>query len=178
MKISRAFTSPSKPVVSYKMAKSEIKNPDGSVVFAVENIEVPENFSQVAVDILAQKYFRKKAFPSCSRRFRKKMCRNSCIVRSLTKKRSASFQKINATPLKIRQNRFSTGWPGPGLLGLEAEIFRKHPRRQKLLFGSLSHAGSSDGCAKFSAMVQHRTSLGVRYRRARTGTFLCRPLHT
>ncbi|MDU1667519.1 MAG: vitamin B12-dependent ribonucleotide reductase, partial [Bradyrhizobium sp.] len=38
---------------------SEIKNPDGSVVFRLENVEIPEFWSQVASDVLAQKYFRK-----------------------------------------------------------------------------------------------------------------------
>ena len=38
---------------------SEIRNPDGSVVFRLENVEVPEAWTQVASDVLAQKYFRK-----------------------------------------------------------------------------------------------------------------------
>jgi ribonucleoside-diphosphate reductase alpha chain len=38
---------------------SEIRNPDGSVVFKLENIDVPEQWTQLAIDILAQKYFRK-----------------------------------------------------------------------------------------------------------------------
>ena len=41
------------------MTTSEIRNPDGSVVFRLENVEVPEFWSQVASDVLAQKYFRK-----------------------------------------------------------------------------------------------------------------------
>jgi ribonucleoside-diphosphate reductase alpha chain len=43
--------------------KSEIKNPDGSVVFKMENVVVPESWSQVATDIIAQKYFRKAGVP-------------------------------------------------------------------------------------------------------------------
>ena len=43
---------------------SEIKNPDGTIVFRAENIEVPEKFSQVASDVLAQKYFRKAGVPA------------------------------------------------------------------------------------------------------------------
>jgi ribonucleoside-diphosphate reductase alpha chain len=46
-----------------KAATSEIRNPDGSVVFRLENIEVPEVWSQVASDVLAQKYFRKAGVP-------------------------------------------------------------------------------------------------------------------
>ena len=42
---------------------SEIKNPDGSIVFRLADIDVPAQFSQVAADILAQKYFRKAGVP-------------------------------------------------------------------------------------------------------------------
>jgi len=49
--------------INFVKKNSEIKNPDGSTVFKLENIEVPEQWSQVAVDILAQKYFRKAGVP-------------------------------------------------------------------------------------------------------------------
>ena len=45
--------------MDFKMTDSEIRNPDGSVVFSAKNIEIPEDWSQVAADVLAQKYFRK-----------------------------------------------------------------------------------------------------------------------
>src|SRR6201982_3146668 len=45
--------------LDFRMTTSEIRNPDGSVVFRLENVEVPEFWSQVASDVLAQKYFRK-----------------------------------------------------------------------------------------------------------------------
>src|SRR5580765_5165910 len=38
---------------------SRIVNPDGTVVFEMKDLLAPEHWSQVAVDILAQKYFRK-----------------------------------------------------------------------------------------------------------------------
>jgi ribonucleoside-diphosphate reductase alpha chain len=47
----------------YELRTSRISNPDGSVVFEMKNIEVPKTWSQVATDILAQKYFRKKGVP-------------------------------------------------------------------------------------------------------------------
>src|SRR5262245_66404213 len=47
---------------------SRITNPDGSVVFEMKDILVPEHWSQVAVDILAQKYFRKAGVPSRTER--------------------------------------------------------------------------------------------------------------
>jgi ribonucleoside-diphosphate reductase alpha chain len=45
--------------IDFRLTTSEIKNPDGSVVFRLENVEVPNAWSQVASDVLAQKYFRK-----------------------------------------------------------------------------------------------------------------------
>ena len=45
--------------IDFRLTTSEIRNPDGSVVFRLENVEVPESWSQVASDVLAQKYFRK-----------------------------------------------------------------------------------------------------------------------
>ncbi|MBR0828315.1 vitamin B12-dependent ribonucleotide reductase [Bradyrhizobium manausense] len=45
--------------IDFRLTTSEIRNPDGSVVFRLENVEVPGAWSQVASDVLAQKYFRK-----------------------------------------------------------------------------------------------------------------------
>jgi ribonucleoside-diphosphate reductase alpha chain len=50
--------------IEFRKAVSEIKNPDGSVVFRLADIDVPTQFSQVAADILAQKYFRKAGVPA------------------------------------------------------------------------------------------------------------------
>jgi ribonucleoside-diphosphate reductase alpha chain len=50
--------------VPFRTGASEIRNPDGSVVFQAERIEVPAEWSQVACDILAQKYFRKAGVPA------------------------------------------------------------------------------------------------------------------
>ncbi|MER9618305.1 vitamin B12-dependent ribonucleotide reductase [Mesorhizobium sp. M0207] len=67
MRIERRFTKPGQSAYSeieFRKALSEIKNPDGSVVFRLDNIDVPAQFSQVAADILAQKYFRKAGVPA------------------------------------------------------------------------------------------------------------------
>jgi ribonucleoside-diphosphate reductase alpha chain len=55
-------------LVPVATTKSEIRNPDGSVVFSLEGVEVPAAWSQVAADVLAQKYFRKAGVPSRVRR--------------------------------------------------------------------------------------------------------------
>jgi ribonucleoside-diphosphate reductase alpha chain len=62
MKIARRFTTAGQSPyaeIKFRDATSEIKNPDGSIVFKLENFQVPAHWSQVAADILAQKYFRK-----------------------------------------------------------------------------------------------------------------------
>ncbi|MCK5575012.1 MAG: hypothetical protein KAI28_04325, partial [Sphingomonadales bacterium] len=50
--------------IAFHFATSEIKNPDGSCVFKMDDVEVPDNWSQVATDIIAQKYFRKAGIPA------------------------------------------------------------------------------------------------------------------
>src|SRR6202042_3756 len=47
-----------------RAADSEIRNPDGTIVFRQTGIEVPADWSQVAADVLAQKYFRKAGVPA------------------------------------------------------------------------------------------------------------------
>jgi ribonucleoside-diphosphate reductase alpha chain len=67
MRIERRFTKEGKSpyeTIAFKTASSEIRNPDGSVVFEIDNIQVPADWSQVACDVLAQKYFRKAGVPA------------------------------------------------------------------------------------------------------------------
>ncbi|PIW28181.1 MAG: ribonucleoside-diphosphate reductase, adenosylcobalamin-dependent [Rhodospirillales bacterium CG15_BIG_FIL_POST_REV_8_21_14_020_66_15] len=67
MQIKRHFTKKEQSpyaAIKFRQASSEIRNPDGSVVFAQDGIEVPESWSQVACDVLAQKYFRKAGVPA------------------------------------------------------------------------------------------------------------------
>ncbi len=62
----RHFTNDNTPVVDmfqYDLRQSVIKNPAGDYVFKMDNVEVPKEWSQVATDILAQKYFRKAGVP-------------------------------------------------------------------------------------------------------------------
>lgn len=67
MQIARRFTTEGRDPyenVRFRSTSSEIRNPDGSVVFSAENVEVPAEWSQVACDILAQKYLRKAGVPA------------------------------------------------------------------------------------------------------------------
>lgn len=54
--------------MKFESRSSEIRNPDGSLVFQAEGVKVPEFWSQVATDVLAQKYFRKAGVPVALRR--------------------------------------------------------------------------------------------------------------
>jgi ribonucleoside-diphosphate reductase alpha chain len=47
----------------YDYRTSVIRNPNGEKVFEMTNVEVPNHWSQIATDILAQKYFRKAGVP-------------------------------------------------------------------------------------------------------------------
>jgi ribonucleoside-diphosphate reductase alpha chain len=67
MRIERRFTKAGQPPyagIEFRLTTSEIRNPDGSVVFRADDVEVPAHFSQVASDVLAQKYFRKAGVPA------------------------------------------------------------------------------------------------------------------
>jgi ribonucleoside-diphosphate reductase alpha chain len=60
------FRSPGENVfekIEWETRTSSIKNPDGTVVFEMQNVEVPKFWSQVATDILAQKNMRKRGVP-------------------------------------------------------------------------------------------------------------------
>ena len=67
MRIERHYTQASSDpyeALAFQGAKSEIRNPDGTIVFSAEGVEVPAAWSQVAADVLAQKYFRKAGVPA------------------------------------------------------------------------------------------------------------------
>ena len=62
MRMTRRYTTAGQdPYSSIKFVPrtSRISNPDGSLVFEMKDILIPESWSQVAVDVIAQKYFRK-----------------------------------------------------------------------------------------------------------------------
>ncbi|SFH32853.1 ribonucleoside-diphosphate reductase class II [Palleronia marisminoris] len=66
MKIERKFTKAGQDAyaeLEFTTTVSEIRNPDGSVVFRNDAVEVPSTWSQVASDVIAQKYFRKAGIP-------------------------------------------------------------------------------------------------------------------
>ena len=75
MKIERFFTrNISSPYegIAFETRTSEIKNIDGSVVRRMKKVVVPSFWSQVATDILAQKYFRKAGIPAALKKKKEK----------------------------------------------------------------------------------------------------------
>ncbi|WP_136645496.1 vitamin B12-dependent ribonucleotide reductase [Tabrizicola sp. YIM 78059] len=75
MKIERHFTTEATGAygaMAFTTTVSEIRNPDGKVVFRNDAVEVPEGWSQVASDVLAQKYFRKAGVPAALKKVREK----------------------------------------------------------------------------------------------------------
>ncbi|MBD3275945.1 MAG: adenosylcobalamin-dependent ribonucleoside-diphosphate reductase, partial [Candidatus Marinimicrobia bacterium] len=75
MQIKRKFTAAGKDPyhgITFVERKSIIKNPDGSTVFEMDSVKVPESWSQVATDIIAQKYFRKAGVPAATRKVSEK----------------------------------------------------------------------------------------------------------
>jgi ribonucleoside-diphosphate reductase alpha chain len=66
LKFSRRYTREDISVFDqfeYDYRSSVIRNPSGEIVFEMKNVEVPSQWSQIATDILAQKYFRKAGVP-------------------------------------------------------------------------------------------------------------------
>ena len=75
MKIERKFTragSDAYADIEFTTKSSEIRNPDGSIVFKLDEVEVPAGWSQVACDVIAQKYFRKAGVPAALKTVKEK----------------------------------------------------------------------------------------------------------
>ncbi|KGJ20953.1 vitamin B12-dependent ribonucleotide reductase [Paracoccus sanguinis] len=75
MKIDRRYTTTETGAyggIDFVTTTSEIRNPDGTVVFRNDAVEVPEGWSQVASDVIAQKYFRKAGVPARLKRVKEK----------------------------------------------------------------------------------------------------------
>ncbi len=128
MRIRRQFTveghSPYEGI-AFKTAGSEIRNPDGSIVFAQDDIEVPEGWSQVASDVLAQKYFRKAGVPKTL-----KAVPEEGVPEFLWRKQ-ASRQGNHRR--EIGQAGVRPAGRHLDLLGLEGRLFRLRSRRPGLL---------------------------------------------
>ena len=183
MHIARRFTTAGRDpyeTVPFRTATSEIRNPDGSVVFEAEGFEVPAEWSQVACDILAQKYFRKAGVPARLAPVAEQDLppwlwrRTADPAKAGGGSRGAGRER----PSRRRDER-TPGLRPPrrhlDLLGLEGRLFRHRRRRLGLLRRDAPHARPADRRAQLAAMVQHRAPLGLWHRRPGAGPLLRRP---
>ncbi len=75
MKIDRKLTQAGKDAyaaLEFSTTTSEIRNPDGTIVFKLDEVEIPSTWSQVASDVIAQKYFRKAGVPARLKKVKEK----------------------------------------------------------------------------------------------------------
>ena len=110
MKIQRKFTKAGQDAyadIEFVTTSSEIRNPDGTVVFHLENVEVPKSWSQVASDVIAQKYFRKAGVPVALKTVREKDV-PEFLWRSVAEK--SDTVKTGETSAKQVFNRLAGAW--------------------------------------------------------------------
>ena len=103
MKIDRLFTQAAKdPYASleFESRSSVIRNPDGSVVAEWKDVQVPKTWSQVASDIMAQKYFRKAGIP----KHRRKRSEEGVPSWLQTSARSSQAAKLPADEKMVSEN--------------------------------------------------------------------------
>ncbi len=120
MKITRFFTkSGSDPLagIPFVARTSRITKLDGTVVFEAKDVMVPESWSQVAVDILAQKYFRRKGI-------------------------DAARGTASGTPA-----RCSTGWPDAGGTGASSHGYFSSPEDAQAFYDELVYMLANQMCA-------------------------------
>ena len=166
MQITRRYTAEGQdPFAAFTFVPrtSRIANPDGSVVFEMKDLLAPEHWSQVAVDILAQKYFRQAGVPPQTERVPEAGVPEWLQRSGPSAGDPRSGQETDARQVFRRLAGCWTYW------GWKGGYFSTRGRRPGLLRRDLPHAGGPDGGAQLAAVVQHRPALGLRHRRARPG---------
>ena len=178
MRIERRYTKENQSAyadIEFRLTKSEIRNPDGSVVFHADDVEVPAYWSQVAADVLAQKYFRKAGVPARLKKIEEETV-PSWLWRSVPDQEALAAlpekeRYIGEVSSKQVFERLAGTWT---YWGWKGGHFDARIRRTGVLRRARLHAGEADGGAELAAMVQHRPALGLRHRRAEPGPFLRR----
>ena len=178
MKVERRYTKAGESAyqsVEFRKATSEIKNPDGSVVFRLADIDVPAQFSQVASDILAQKYFRKAGVPARLKRVEENAV-PSFLWRSVADEKALAElpeDERYGSEMDGRQvfDRLAGTWTYWGWKGGYFETEEDAAAFRDELAYMLA---TPEGRAELAAMVQHRPSLGLWHRRPEPGPLLRR----
>ena len=148
MRIERRYTKDGQSPyadIAFRLTTSEIRNPDGSVVFQRRDVEVPEFWSQVASDVLAQKYFRKAGVPARLKKVEEETV-PSLLWRSVADDEALrSCPRTSASSASIGQAGVRPARRHLDLLGLEGRLFRPRGRRAGLLRRASLHARHADG---------------------------------
>ena len=151
---------------------SEIRNPDGSVVFQAEGIEVPAEWSQVACDILAQKYFRKAGVPArlvpvAEQGLPPWLWRRTADEAGLAALAESARHGGETSARQVFDRMAGTwtywGWKG-GYFDTEEDARAFYDEMRLML-------APPDRRAELAAMVQHRAPLGLRHRRPGQGHY-------
>ena len=178
MRVTRTFTTAGvEPYegIGFRTATSEIRNPDGSVVFRLDDIEVPSAWSQVAVDVLAQKYFRKAGVAGAAGAGRGG--RRAGVAAAPAARRAGAGRPAGGPALRRRdlgQAGLRPARRDLDLVGLEGRLFRQRGGRPGVLRRAALHARLPVRRAQLAAVVQHRPELGLRHRRPGAGPLLRR----
>ncbi len=129
----------------YDIRSSVIRNPSGDAVFEMNNVEVPKSWSQVATDILAQKYFRKAGVPQ------------------------ADGTMGGETSIKQVAHRMADCWRMWG----EKYGYFASSNDAKVFYDEIENDCVANGCTKLSTMVQYRFAFFIRNYRKTTRSLFC-----
>ena len=173
MKIARRFTREGACAyadIAFRETASEIRNPDGSVVFRLDAVEVPAAWSQVASDVLAQKYFRKKGVPAKLKQVPEQGV-PEFLWRSVADVDDLPEDERFGSEISARQvfDRLAGAW---AYWGWKGGYFSTEADARAYFDEMRSHVGTPDGRAELAAMVQHRPALGLWHRRTLPGPLL------
>ena len=174
MRIERRYTKAGQSPyaeIAFRLATSEIRNPDGSVVFRLDDIEVPEAWSQVAADVLAQKYFRKAGVPARLKKVEEndvpswlwRSVPDEAALAELPEDERYGSEIVRQAGLRPARRLLD-------LLGLEGRLFLVRGGRARPSTTSCATCWPRQMVrAELAAMVQHRPALGLRHRRPGPG---------
>ena len=178
MRIKRLFTERGKSPyerIAFRTTASEIRNPDGSLVFRLESFEVPASWSQVAADVLAQKYFRKAGVPARLKPVAedklpswlwRKVADEEALQALPKDKRLAGESDARQVFDRLAGTWTYWGWKG-GYFDSEEDASAYHDEMRYMLAAQMAAPESAP-------VVQHRPPLGLRHRRAVAGPLLRR----
>ena len=179
MRIERRFTKDGQSPyaeIEFRLTTSEIRNPDGSVVFKADDVEVPAFWSAGRLRRAGAEVFPQGRRPGAAEEGRGRDrpvvpvalgCRRG-RARARCPRRSASSARRSAKQVFDRLAGTWTYW------GWKGGYFDSRCRRAGLLRRAALHAGDADGRAELAAVVQHRPALGLRHRWAEPGPLLRR----